>query len=146
MLCNRKSAKEIVGFHKTKRAQFTTSKRNRMCTSLMAPLMILRKAEKFTWAQWHQGHCAGRGPPRPHQQGPQQGCEVYRQEDRCFWGIVWKVKEDLRYKSYAMRRGLFLSQTAKARWVEKAKNSSPDSNTPPALISWFFSQLKRISH
>jgi hypothetical protein len=48
ILCNRKSAKEIVEFHKTKRAQFTTSKRNRMCTLLMAPLMILRKAEKFT--------------------------------------------------------------------------------------------------
>jgi hypothetical protein len=34
---------------------------------------------------------------------------------------VRRIMQDIRYKSYAMRRGQFMSEATKIRWVEKAK-------------------------
>ncbi len=55
------------------------------------------------------------------------------------------MKKDLRYRSYAMRRGQFMSKATKARQLEKSKKllwppSSPDCN-PLDYFVWGISEL-----
>ena len=41
------------------------------------------------------------------------------------------VKEDLRYKSYSLRKGQFMSKTTKLQWLEKTKKLLSCQKHPP---------------